>query len=319
MPVNCDKPHLWKNDVIRSVDFFNQWFLQFAPQAYRDKRRDTAGTVEQVFQITLNLTDLSPTVLRANPHILPILRMSTVPPIARDRLIGLAGVTQSIVKNMEEERRLPHRMSATSIDSELSKISRIIVQMLDRDMLSWLSTQTPPAQSEIERSAAVIADRLCGMMSDPIIRNAQEQRQLTTLKAWLEPQGYKYIPSGEGTSFDDMEPGTFTNRLNVPVTLENGSVVNISIDTVIMPLRAVYTDYPLFIEAKSAGDFTNTNKRRKEEAAKMTQLKATYGEQVRFILFLCGYFDTGYLGYEAAEGIDWVWEHRIDDLTLFGV
>lgn len=29
---------------------------------------------------------------------------------------------------------------------------------------------------------------------------------------------------------------------------------------------------------------------------------------MRFILFLCGYFDSGYLGYEAAEGIDWVWE-----------
>ncbi|MEY3760335.1 MAG: hypothetical protein RIR39_1826, partial [Pseudomonadota bacterium] len=23
--------------------------------------------------------------------------------------------------------------------------------------------------------------------------------------------------------------------------------------------------------------------------------------------------------YEAAEGIDWVWEHRIDDLAKFGV
>jgi hypothetical protein len=40
---------------------------------------------------------------------------------------------------------------------------------------------------------------------------------------------------------------------------------------------------------------------------------------VRFVLFLCGYFDGGYLGYEAAEGIDWVWEHRIDDLAAFGL
>jgi len=52
---------------------------------------------------------------------------------------------------------------------------------------------------------------------------------------------------------------------------------------------------------------------------KMAQLRGTYGEKVRFILFLCGYFDSGYLGYEAAEGIDWVWEHRIDDLSLFGI
>jgi len=49
----------------------------------------------------------------------------------------------------------------------------------------------------------------------------------------------------------------------------------------------------------------------------MMQLKNTYGTQIQFILYLCGYFDSGYLGYEAAEGIDWVWEHSIDDLKYF--
>ena len=78
-------------------------------------------------------------------------------------------------------------------------------------------------------------------------------------------------------------------------------------------------DLPIFLEAKSAGDFTNVNKRRKEEAIKMSQLRSTYGNRVKFNLFLCGYFDSGYLGYEAAEGIDWVWEHRIDDLAGFGL
>ena len=68
------------------------------------------------------------------------------------------------------------------------------------------------------------------------------------------------------------------------------------------------------IEAKSAGDFTNVNKRRKEEAQKIQQLHSNYGKDIKFILLLSGYFDTGYLGYEAAEGIDWVWEHRIEDL-----
>ncbi len=52
---------------------------------------------------------------------------------------------------------------------------------------------------------------------------------------------------------------------------------------------------------------------------KFAQLRSTYGRKVQFNLFLCGYFDSGYLGYEAAEGIDWVWEHRIDDLALFGI
>lgn len=76
---------------------------------------------------------------------------------------------------------------------------------------------------------------------------------------------------------------------------------------------------PILVEAKSAGDFTNTNKRRKEEATKVHQIRAAYGEQSRFLLFLCGYFDSGYLGYEAAEGIDWIWEHRIEDLAKLGI
>ena len=86
-----------------------------------------------------------------------------------------------------------------------------------------------------------------------------------------------------------------------------------------MPKPAKAAPFRILIEAKSAGDFTNVNKRRKEEAAKMGQLRVTYGTKVSFILFLCGYFDTGYLGYEAAEGIDWVWEHRIDELAEFGL
>lgn len=95
--------------------------------------------------------------------------------------------------------------------------------------------------------------------------------------------------------------------------------VNIPIDVVVQPQKLRKDRLPILIEAKSAGDFTNTNKRRKEEATKIHQLFATYGGGVRFVLFLCGYFGSDYLGYEAAEGIDWVWEHRIDDLTKLGL
>lgn len=40
---------------------------------------------------------------------------------------------------------------------------------------------------------------------------------------------------------------------------------------------------------------------------------------VTYLVFLCGYFDSGYLGYEAADGIDWVWEHRINDFEQLGI
>jgi hypothetical protein len=95
--------------------------------------------------------------------------------------------------------------------------------------------------------------------------------------------------------------------------------VNLPIDVVVQPKRPRPNRLPILIEAKSAGDFTNTNKRRKEEATKIRQLKATFGPEAQLVLFLCGYFDSGYLGYEAAEGIDWVWEHRISDLEQLGL
>ena len=111
--------------------------------------------------------------------------------------------------------------------------------------------------------------------------------------------------------------------MNVPVTIVenygNQKAVNIPIDAVIKPLKSSQKELPIFIEAKSAGDFTNVNKRRKEESKKISQLRAIYGANIKFGLFLCGYFNPGYLGYEAADGIDWVWEHRVDDLRGFGI
>jgi len=320
VPINADKPHLWKADIAQSVNFYNRWFMEFAPTAYRETRLQTAQQVEYALEQTANLTQITPTVLRQHPEILPILRMATIPPLARDRLIGLANVTPNLVKTMEVKQRLPQRMDSIRLETELSQISQTLQQLIDGDIFPWLSIRQNPVPDDIDRAATVVADRLCGAISDPIIRNAQERRQLAALQQWLEQQGYTYLPSGTGISFDTMSPGTFAFRLNIPVSLQSGNKqVNIPIDVAIMPLLSSPQDFPLLIEAKSAGDYTNTNKRRKEEAIKIAQLKSNYGNRIRFILFLCGYFDSGYLGYEAAEGIDWVWEHRSDDLAQFGL
>lgn len=320
MPVNLDKPQHWKADVSASVDMYNDWFMRFAPQAFRSTRVQTTKDVEGALRSSKNLTDITPALLKKHPEILPTLRMSTCPPLAVDRLIGLAGVSPNLVKCIEQDQKLPARMTPAALNADLTKLGNIIEKMADPDIFIWLGRSQPATDVEIHRAATIVADRLCGAVANPIIRNAQEKRQLQAIKQWLETRGYRNLASGEGTKFETMPPGTFSFRLNVPVKLEGGlQSVNIPVDAVIMPKSAKPGDYPLFFEAKSAGDFTNTNKRRKEEAVKMAQLRSTYGARVSFNLFLCGYFDSGYLGYEAAEGIDWVWEHRIDDLALFGL
>jgi hypothetical protein len=320
MAVNRDKPDRWKKDIDLSVDLYNDWFTRFAPKAFRDTRMQTTKKVEATLNATDNLNNIRPEVLRQNPEILPSLRMSTCPPIAKDRLIGLARVPPSMVSRMEAGK-LPVKLKDEQLDAELVKIGKIIEKMADPDIFTWLDRKDPPTEEEIHRAATVVADRLCGATANPIIRNAQEARQLKLMTEWLDARGYKLIPSGSGIKFNAMPRGTYAFHINVPARFQEGNegTVNISIDVAIMRKRSQRGDLPLLIEAKSAGDFTNVNKRRKEEAMKISLLRRTYGNKVEYSLFLCGYFDSGYLGYEAAEGIDWVWEHRIDDLAEFAL
>ncbi len=320
MPINSDKPHLWKADTNASVDQFNKWFIVYAPRAYRDTRIKTIDQVEQGLLATEDLRKLTPAVLKKFPGVLPTLRMSTCPPLARDRLIGLAGSSKNFVGSLEKGK-LPPKISAKLLDEHLRRLADMLKRMLDTDIFPWLAERRRPEKEERYRSSTIVADRLCGAVAEPIVRNAQEKRQLALIEKYLTRRGYRLQPHATNKPLDQMQPGTFTFRLNVKVrkTPESTTTVNIPGDVVIQPRRAKLPHFPVIVEAKSAGDYTNVNKRRKEEATKMSQLRATYGNQVAFVLFLCGYFDAGYLGYEAAEGIDWIWEHRMKDLDQLGL
>lgn len=318
--VNRNKPNRWKEDIIRSVDMYNKWFLRFAPKAYREVRARTTQDVERTLIATDNLRKIDVTLLKTVPAALPTLRMATSPPLAIDRLVGLSGASANLVKVMEKQGKLPPRMPPRELNANLRKISKTIQKMIDPDIFGWLKDDKKPSRQDLYRAATIVADRLCGAVANPIIRNAQEKRQLAVIGKWLNGRGYVKISPGVGTKYNEMQPGTYSFRLNVPAEQDQtGKSVNIPMDVVVMPKNAKVRNLPLLIEAKSAGDFTNVNKRRKEEATKMNQLQRTYGKNVQFVLFLCGYFDSGYLGYEAAEGIDWVWEHRVDDLGKFGI
>jgi hypothetical protein len=213
-----------------------------------------------------------------------------------------------------EAGTIPLRIAGNVRTRDIARICEVITRLIDNDLFPWLAGKRQPTKEERFRAALIVADRDCGAAANPIIRNAQEQRQLAMISDFLTKLGYKKT-SARGKP-PDLAPGTFAIRFNVPVS--NGAV-NIPIDVVIQPHRPNRAHFPILIEAKSAGDFTNTNKRRKEEAQKIHQLRETYGRNGNLLLFLCGYFDTGYLGYEAAEGLDWIWEHRIDDMLQLGI
>ena len=314
--INADKPHLWKADIAKSVDQFNQWFMEFAPDAFRSTRVKTTEFVKTALLATRDLRQLDAATLQANPGILPTLRMSTAPPLAVDRLIGLSGVGPNLVGQLEVGKR-PAKMSDGDLRTGLAKICGILAKLLDRDIFPWLAAGADPTDHERDRSATVVADRLCSAVANPIVRNAQEQRQLALIGAFLDDRGYRKLPHPAGKPLQEMGAGTYAFRMNL--SAGGARTIKIPVDVVIQPKKPSKDRLPVLIEAKSAGDYTNTNKRRKEEATKMSQLKEAYGKDVQYVLFLCGYFGPDYLGYEAAEGLDWVWEHRIDDLLYLGL
>ncbi len=53
--LNADKPHLWKADIAASVDQFNQWFMRFAPEAFRSTRVKTTEHVKAALLATRDL------------------------------------------------------------------------------------------------------------------------------------------------------------------------------------------------------------------------------------------------------------------------
>lgn len=314
--INRRNTELWKEDTIKSVSLYNDWFLNFAPSTYTKERKRAMEQVGLAIRQTNNF-HFTTTHLKEHPEFIPILRMATTPPIARDRLIGFSGVKPSFIKNMEEGR-LPQRISEEEKEDCLNRLALVLNKLLDVELFSWIQKGNTPTVEELKIAECIVADRLCGTLSDPIIRNEQEKRQLKVICDFLVSEGYTFVDSKDVTSFSEMEQGTFTYHLNVPVRMSRLGV-NMPIDVVIKRKECSEDTLPLLVECKSAGDFTNTNKRRKEEAQKIEQLKTTYGNNVDFVLFLCGYFDSGYLGYEAAEGIDWIWEHRVKDFKKAGV
>ncbi len=314
--INADKPKKWKADITASVDFYNEWFMTFAPVTFRTKRVEATAEVKKAVLQSKDLTDITPELLETHPYVLATFRMCCCPPLARERLAGLAGVNKTLLEKLEEGG-LPKLAKKTALKSELGQIMQTISKLLDFELFPWLEDKRKATAEERDWASTIVADRRCGAVSDPIIRNEQEKRQISKITAYLLGKKYVAKPLPAGKLLTEMEPGTFSIRMVVSVGTTNK--VKIPIDVVIQPRKPRWSKLPLLIEAKSAGDFTNVNKRRKEEAKKMDQLRKHFGDQIEYILFLCGYFNTGYLGYEAPEGMDWIWEHRLTDLDQLGL
>jgi hypothetical protein len=316
MAVNLDTPYRWKEDTQASVDHYNKWFMKFAPKAFRETRIQVTKSVEQAILDSNDMRDLSPDLLLSRPGLLPTLRMSCCPPLAVDRLVGLAYTGKNVVRRIEGGKP-PTRMNAANWDTELSRICRVISTLLDREIFPWLDGAKDPTDHERHQASMIVADRLCSAVAKDTMRTAQKTQQLSVLSVYLDSRGYREIVAPGRRHYSQDEPATYTFFVSVPAAM--GTDALLPIDAVVQPIEPRVDGLPVLIQTESQGSFAESSRHKSSHHRTVSALRTTYGQDVPFALLLGGYFGGDYLGTQAAEGIDWVWQHRITDLQALGV
>jgi hypothetical protein len=197
--------------------------MRFAPEAFRSTRVKTTEQVKSALLATHDLRDLDTTTLRSNPSALSTLRMCTAPPLAVDRLVGLALANKGLIGRMEKGK-LPSRMKVELLEENLARVCRVLSKLLDRDIFPWLESNTSPTDHERDRASTIVADRLCSAVANPIVRNAQEQRQLELIGKWLDARGYRKQSHRPGKPLAEMMPGTYALDLTCPLASHSRSI-----------------------------------------------------------------------------------------------
>lgn len=316
MPINADKPQQWKADVAQSISRYNDWMGREAPRAYRELRLRTAARVEAVLAATAQLTHITPAALRQDPGMLSILRATTTPPLSRERLCGLAQVPVALVTEMERDGRVPPHLIEAVVNDDLRRIGAVLAQLADRDIFAWLEQGAPLTQAQIRRAAMIVADRLCLASAESAVRDAHAQAQRTIIVRWLQGHGYQRAADARQLGLGHLTPGAFAEPLHLPILpATRGGQGTIQADVAVMSTHAAPGDLPVMILARAFADVARAHKKRIEDAGILAALRRTYGDGVRVVVFLGGHVDSAYLGAMAAEGVDWVWEHRAEDMA----
>jgi XamI restriction endonuclease len=308
MPNASKHPSKWTPDIAKSVKQYNDWYHRESPKLYAAARGKAVDFAARAMEVTRDFRELTPKSLREQPDILIVARYAVSPPPARERVAGFASVSKGLVDRMEQANALPLRSS--TLDDDLMRLCNFLSPLLDPGIFVWVRKKRKPTAAERDKALLLLGDRLAQALYAPVVRNAQEARQKKLMRTFLKSRGYSEQTTGPTASFPSK---SFGMGRNVIGQREDKEPQNMPIDCVIRPASGPL----LCVEMKSAGDFTNVNKRRKEESDKHASLQREHGKKVRLLLQLFGYFNQTYLSFEASAGIDWAWDHRLKDFAPY--
>lgn len=305
--MNAKSSHKWEDDRSLAKEEIINWLAITA--STKNSRSIIESEISQRLNKLASLNSIEKSIL-LDQKILTGLRSLTRRDIGTSQIATFLGVGTSMYEAIERGDK--------SVESILSDVVSLLEKELDESLATWILEKRNPSKDELSRSVIVAADRILRRSTSTELRYKHEPRQLDKLKTFLRSRNFVEVSStGIADPRNDMEPGTYAFRVNIDGTTIDGVTLKQNVDTLIMPISKSNNVLPIFLEAKSMTDEVNPNKRQKEEAQKVDNVRRRWqkpGERLNFLLLLGGTVPRRYLEVEAGSGLDWIWEHRIEDL-----
>lgn len=307
--MNARTPEKWEADRTEAKFQIISWLSEItnAEDLRKSIESSTRGTLE-----TLTGKQSLGDIIVSDPGSLTVLRSLTRRDIGTSQMATFLGITTNKLEGIEAGRNSPEEIVA---EAEV-----ILLKELDSSLAGWISEGREPSLEEFNRTLWISSDRILRRNTATSLRYQHEPRQLAKLEDFLRRQGYTEV---EGSSVKDlrrgMPKGTYAFRVNVEGKTSDGLALKQTVDALIKPFSSSEGLLPIFLEAKSMTDEVNPNKRQKEEAQKVESARRrwqTPEERLNFILLLGGTVPKRYLQVEAGSDLDWIWEHRVEDLQL---
>jgi len=307
--MNARSPELWDDDRLMAKQKIISWL---ADSKDADHLRFEIETSTRLILENIFTQKSLESVISKNPEALKVLRSLTRRDIGTSQMATFLNVTTNVLESFEAGLKVSEGLALGA--------ENILLKELDQGISGWILEGREPSIEEFNRTLWISSDRILRRSTSTSLRYKHEPRQLEKLENYLNSKGLKKI---DGASIKDprygMPMGTYSFRVSIQGMTSDGLILMQTVDALIKPFSNSDSLLPIFLEAKSMTDEVNPNKRQKEEAQKVESAKRRWqleNERLNFVLLLGGTVPKRYLQVEAGSDLDWIWEHRVEDLDL---
>jgi hypothetical protein len=307
--MNAKNPERWEQDRVVAKREIIAWLAEAADSS--DLRVAIEAKTRAILERIVGQRRLKEVILD-DAGSLTVLRSLTRRDIGTSQMATFLETTTNKLESVEAGRK-----SATEIADGAEEI---LLNELDQSISGWILEGTTPSVEAFNRTLWIASDRILRRSTSTELRYKHEPRQLEKLELFLKSEGYTSV---EGASIREprngMAAGTYAFRVSIEGRTSDGLALMQTVDALIKPFSKSANLLPIFLEAKSMTDEVNPNKRQKEEAQKVESARRrwqTESERLNFVLLLGGTVPKRYLQVEAGSDLDWIWEHRVEDLKL---